>query len=350
MDDAQLVSTRRAHVCAIKGRSGIADYALTFHDKVLGPEGYVLVDPDDVIRLADRFAPDTRFHIQLGIFQNRERIAASRLFKAGHRLVDATIHDPPYAVFPYFQFKSPLLMRLSRGFDWYLGSFGFQRRFLEQLDRAFVLSRIGRARLLKIAPDAQVEVMPHIVDAQQIWAPPAELPPAMLYFGFIGPGKGLDYVLQLHEAVRQRRPGTTLHVVGQASGLNARQYLEALQARYHDGVTYHGYVADADLDELFDQAAHVILPYMSYPYVMPVSGSAIHGLRRARIVWTTDVNAMSELIEEGVSGCMLQLDLAHDADRMAALMNDAAAMHSISDGARNAAMNMATHPYRRHFG
>lgn len=349
MDDAQLISARRVHVCAIKGRSGIADYALTFHDKVLDGEGYVLADPDDVIRLADRFAPDTRFHVQLGIFQHRERVAASRLFKAGHRLVDATIHDPPYATFPYFQFHSPLLMRLSRGFDWYLGSLGFQQRFLERLDRLFVLSHIGRERLLKIVPEARVEVIPHIVDAQQIWEPPSELPPAMLYFGFIGPGKGLDYVLQLHEAVRQRRPGTTLHVVGQASGLRARHYLKALQARYYDGVTYHGYVADADLDTLFDQAAHVILPYAPYPYVMPASGSAIHGLRRARIVWTTDVNAMSELIEDGASGCMLTLDLAHDADRMAALMGDAAALRSISHGAREAAMGMATYPYRRHF-
>lgn len=350
MDDAQIISARRVHICAIKDRSGIADYALTFHEKVLGPEGYVLVDPEDVIRLAGRFAPNTWFHVQLGIFQHRERVAASRLSKAGHLLVDATIHDPPYAAFPYFQFKSPLLMRFSRGFDWYLGSFGFQRRFLERLNRAFVLSRVGRDRLLRIAPNARVELMPHIVDAQRIWAPPAELPPAMLYFGFIGPGKGLDYVLQLHEAVRQRRPGTTLHVVGQAKGLSALQYLDALQARYHDGVTYHGYVADADLDALFDQAAHVILPYMPYLYVMPASGSAIHGLRRARIVWTTDVNAMNELIEDGVSGCMLKLDLAHDADRMAALMDDSAALRSISDGARNAAMNMATHPYRRHFG
>lgn len=349
MDDAQLVSARRVHVGTTKGRSGIADYTRVFQDKVLGPEGYVLANPEDIIRLAGRFAPDTRFHVQLGIFQHRERVAAARLLKTGYRLIDATIHDPPYATFPYFSFKSPLLMRLSRGFDRYLSSFGFQRRFLERLDRAFVLSRIGREWLQRVAPGARVEVMPHIIDEQQIWALPAELPPAMLYFGFIGPGKGLDYVLQLHEAVRQRRPGTALHVVGQANGLSARQYLEELRTRYHDGVTYHGYVADDDLDALFYQAAHVILPYAPYPYVMPASGSAIHGLKRARIVWTTNVNAMGELIEDGVSGCMLTLDLACDADRMAALMDDVVALRSISNGGREVAMGMAVHPYRRHF-
>ncbi|MBB3880140.1 glycosyltransferase family 4 protein [Sphingomonas pseudosanguinis] len=343
------LSTPKIHICTTHSRSGITDYARIFHEKVLASKGYILTDPQDIIDAIGKIPKGAQFHVQLGIFQHRERIAITRLLQAGYANIDVTIHDPPFVTFPYFQFNSPLLMRLSRGMDWYLGAFGTQRRMIEKLRRVFVLSEGGRARVLALAPRANVIVIPHIVDPDRIWPPTASLAPAMIYFGFIGPNKGLDYVLELHEAVRAIRPTTQLHVVGQASGLAAERYLCDLQDRYKIDVTFHGYVPDADLDLLFEQAAHVVLPYTPYKHVMPASGSVIHALRRARIVWTTDVNVMGEMIQDGQNGFMLSMNVGNDARRMASVMADPILQQKVSLQARDTALAMANYPYARHF-
>jgi len=349
MSERQLTNSRKVHICTTQSRSGITDYARIFHNMVLGPEGYVLADPADVLQNITLFSKDTQFHVQLGIFQRSERIAITRLLKAGYSNIEATIHDPPFVTFPYFQFKSSLFMRLSRGVDWYFFAFGLQRRLIERLRRVFVLSEGGRHRVLKLAPRANVTTIPHIVDPKRIWPASTDLTPAMIYFGFIGPNKGVDYVLALHEAVRMIRPGTQLHVVGQASGAVGERYLAGLQAQYQDDVTFHGYVADADLDALFGRAAHVVLPYSAYKHIMPASGSVIHALRRARIVWTTDVNVMAELIQDGENGFMLSMDIKNDARRMAAVMDSPLQQQAISARAREATLAMANYPYRQHF-
>jgi len=349
MTERRLTISRKIHVCTTNSRSGIADYARIFQNMVLGPEGYVLADPAEVLSNIKYFSKDTHFHVQLGIFQRSERMVITRLLRAGYCNIEVTIHDPPFVTFPYFQFKSPLLMRLSRGVDWYLGTFGLQRRLIERLRRVFVLSKGGRDRVLKLAPHANVVTMPHIVDPNQIWPPSTELAGAMIYFGFIGPNKGVDYVLALHKAVRGIRPGTQLHIVGQASGTVGERYLAGLQARYQDDVTFHGYVPDADLDTLFSRAAHVVLPYAAYKHIMPASGSVIHALRRARIVWTTNVNVMGELIQDGQNGFMLSMDVETDARRMASVMDDSLQQQTISAGARQATLAMANYPYRQHF-
>lgn len=348
MVEGHLFTASDVHICTRNSRSGITDYAKIFQERVLASEGYVLVDPEDILDAIGKIPKGAQFHVQLGIFQHRERIAITRLLQAGYTNIDVTIHDPPFVTFPYFQFKSPLLMRLSRGVDWYFRSFGLQRRLIERLRRVFVLSEGGRARVLALAPKANVIAIPHIVDPDRIWSPGSALVPAMIYFGFIGPNKGLDYVLALHEAVRAIRPGTQLHVVGQASGLAAERYLAGLQVRYQDDVTFHGYVLDADLDKLFENAAHVVLPYAPYRHVMPASGSVIHALRRARIVWTTDVNVMAEIIQDGQNGFMLSMNIERDAQRMASVMTDSVLQQKVSERARQAALSMANYPYSKY--
>lgn len=348
MPDQLVRDTSAIHICTTRSKSGITAYAHDFHRLVLQPEGYVLVDPEDAV-LRGPLSPSTSFHVQLGVFQHRERLAMSRLTRRGFTAIDATIHDPPFATFPYFQFGSSTMTRFSRGLDWYLGSLGFQRRALERLRRVFVLSEHGRDALLRLAPRANAVVIPHIADPHHIWPSGTPLEPGLVYFGFIGPNKGLEYALELHRALRGIRPGAHLHVVGQASGEAGQRYLGQLKDEYRDGVTFHGYVPDGQLDELFAHAAHVILPYLPYKYIMPASGSVLHALRRARIVWTTDVNAMSEIIQDGRNGFMLSMDLQRDVDRLVSVIDDPTLSRRISEGARQSALAMANYPYRAHF-
>jgi glycosyltransferase involved in cell wall biosynthesis len=288
-------------------------------------------------------------HFQLGVFQHREREAMSVLMRRAFRNIDATVHDPPFVTFPYFSFRSKPLLRASRAFDWYLGSFGLQRRALEGLSRVFVLSETGRSALLRLAPKAEVIAIPHIVSKEAVWPMVQRLPQDLLYFGFIGPRKGLEYTLRLHRALLQMRPQTQLHVIGQPSGRSGERFYERLRQEYRHNVTFHGYLSDQDVDDVFAGVGHVVLPYRVYKYVFPASGSAIQGLRRARAVWTTAVNAMPELVEDGRNGFILRRELEPDAVRLAAVLDDADLTRRVSNGARQSALAMARYDYRRHF-
>lgn len=349
MEVEALLEAERVHVCTTPSRSGIAAYAQDFHRLVLEPEGYVLAEPTVVRAFAGRFSPETRFHIQLGVFQHAERRAMSSLISHGHQDVEATVHDPPFVSFPYFQTGSEFLMRLSRGFDWYLHSFGLQRRALTRLKRVFVLSEVGRHQILDIAPKANVITIPHLIRPEAIWPPQSPLGQALLFFGFIGPGKGLEYALELHRAVRALRPHTHMHVIGQAHGSAGQRYLAKLKAEYSEDVTFHGYVEDEELNTIFAQAAHVILPYKQYSHVVPTSGSAIHALRRGRIVWASGVNAIPELVNDDQNGFILTMDIAADSRRLAAVLSDDEWTRRVSNGARQTALQIAAYPYRRYF-
>jgi glycosyltransferase involved in cell wall biosynthesis len=349
MPSETLGAARAIHVCRTSGRSGIADYARDFHRLVLEPLGYVLADPEDVLRQIDSIGRGVRFHIQLGVFQYPERLLMTELMRRGYPDIDATVHDPPFVTFPFRQFESRLLMRLSRGVDWYLGSFGAQRRALERLARVFVLSEAGRTALLKLAPNARVTAIPHLVRPDRIWPENAPLGDALLYFGFIGPSKGLDYALELHRALLRLRPGTHLHIVGQAGGAAAERYLGRLKDAYREETTFHGYVPDEALDDLLAKAAHVVLPYRPNKYIVPASGSALQAIRRGRVLWSTDVNAISELVRDGENGFLLSLDVATDAARIAALLDDPVRTRAISDAARGTALAIAAYPFYKHF-
>lgn len=349
MGHESLASATRIHVCATASKSGIAAYAKDFHQAALEPAGYVLADPDAVLRARGAFAPGTRFHIQLGIFQHRERLAMSGLARSGRYRIDATIHDPPFVTFPYFQAYSRTIMRLSRAFDWYCGSLGFQRRALERLSRAFVLSEAGRRAVQRLAPRANVVAIPHVILPERVWPSMRPLPADLLYFGFIGPGKGVEYALQLHRAILPARPLTRLQVVGQPTTAAAERFFKDLKREYRTNVVYNGYVPDDAIDGLFEQAGHVLLPYAQYKYVVPASGSAIHAVRRGRVVWTPDVNAMSELIRDGDNGFILSMDLEADARRLLGVLDDPALARQVSENARQSALDLAHYSYSRHF-
>jgi glycosyltransferase involved in cell wall biosynthesis len=108
-------------------------------------------------------------------------------------------------------------------------------------------------------------------------------------------------------------------------------------------------VPDDRLDALFEGAAHVILPYEQYRYVLPMSGSAIHALRRGRIVWASPANAIPEIIRDGENGFFLTKDLEQDVRRLADVLDNQAVVRRVSAAARRSALEMAHYDYRSRF-
>lgn len=336
------------HICG-NSVSGIARYARDFHELVLSPLGYELISPCMVnIKWISEQPHDTRWHLQLGAMQFEERKALSKLYKAGARNIDATLHDPPFLTFPYIPFSSPLLMKLSRGIDWYLGSFGMQQRALRRLDKVFVLTEKGRVATEKIRGSAVFQI-PHIIHPGSIWQSTTAPNHDIVYFGFIGPAKGLDYALMLHERILHKRPDVKMHVVGKATSASQQAFLDSLKQRFHRQVTYHGYVPEDGLDELFAYARHVFLPFQPYKHFYPASGSVINGLKRGRIVWSTPVNSVPELIIHGENGFLLTGELDADAYMFLRLSNDPIKIDKIAHAALETARGMSTYHYAQHF-
>lgn len=292
------------YVCETNSKSGIARYAEDFYRCVLAQKGYVLVSPRavnaDLLRTCE---PETAFFVELGAGQYAEKEALLQIIKGGFINVRVTLHDPPFLTFPYFKFRSHLLNRISRGVDYYLGGFGMVSRALRQCRTVYVLSNRGEMLLRKRYPTLNVERIPHVIPPEKIAkAALAGHETDILFFGFVGRGKGLRYALEFHVEITKRYPGVVFHVVGEAVDDAGRGYLSELKEKYKKNVFYHGYVSEARLDELFARVAHVFLPFSEYKYIAPVSGAALNSMRRGKIVWTRAVNSIAEIIRDGETG------------------------------------------------
>lgn len=334
----------RFHVGDTRGRSGIARYTEVFHRVALADAGYTHLQPDQAAAAmaATRGGQDATWHLQLGANQVGELAAYRQLVRAGCTRIDVTLHEPPFLAFPFFRFGSHRANTLSRGFDWYLDSLGIQRRLLRASRRIFVLSRKGAEALRQRHGIDRAVVIPMAVDPASIWERgPAPEVRDLLFFGFIGRAKGLEYALALHASIRQAIPGVAMHVVGETLSDRDQRGLEALKARYADGVHYHGYVPEADLDTLFARTAHVLLPFAAYRYFVPTSASTLGGLARGRVVWVSDVNAIRETVRHGENGMLLSGDPSRDRDAFLALEGDPERRRALAEGALETARAMA---------
>jgi glycosyltransferase involved in cell wall biosynthesis len=343
---------RKFHICNTRSRSGIARYAEAFFRVALRDVGYVHLEPDQVDEEMARSDPASGavWHVQLGAHQFQERDAFVKLLRAGHRNVDATLHDPPFLTFPFFHFDSPIANRVSRGVDWYLDTLGWQSHYARKARRIFVLSEKGAAWLRARRGVSTVEVMPHVVEASSIWNDgPGEDVRDVIFFGYIGRTKGLDYALELHSAIRGAFPEVGMHIVGQPGSRREQRDLDELLRRFDRGVEFHGFLPEEKLDAVFARCEHVFLPFARYKYFCPVSGSTLNGLKRGRIVWTSDVNAVGELIDTGVNGLLFSGSVEQDLTTYRELRANPDRRAAISSGALETVRAMSGFDYSRHF-
>ncbi len=291
------------YVCETASRSGIARYAEDFYEGVLKGKGYTHVSP---ARITPHFLngchSDTRFFVELGAGQYAEKGALRMIQEKGFSRVSVTLHDPPFINFPFFEVRGRWLNKLSRAVDWYFNTFGMTRAVLKKCETIYVLSQRGRQLLRDRFGGLDAQCIPHIVLPDDIYKNPLADERNIMFFGFVGKGKGLDYALRLHSLIAQRFPSVEMHVVGDAVDVPGRLYLERLSKCFKDNVRYHGYVPEERLDGLFSGVAHVFLPFNEYKYICPTSGSVINSLRRGRIVWTNPVNGVPELVQDGKNG------------------------------------------------
>lgn len=126
--------------------------------------------------------------------------------------------------------------------------------------------------------------------------------PIILFFGFVRPYKGLEYLIQALPLVRQRIPDAHLLVVGEF--WQAPEFFQRYAEEYGVGdalTIVNRYVPNEDLQPYFALADAVVLPYVSATQSAVVQLAFGFG----KPVITTRVGGLHEVVEDGVTGLIV---------------------------------------------
>jgi glycosyltransferase involved in cell wall biosynthesis len=126
--------------------------------------------------------------------------------------------------------------------------------------------------------------------------------PILLFFGFVRPYKGLEYLIQAMPRIRERLPNAHLVVAGEF--WSSREFYERFAREF--AVESHisfvdRYIPDEDLQPYFALADLVVLPYVS------ATQSAVAQLAFGfnKPVVTTRVGGLAEVVHDGENGLLV---------------------------------------------
>lgn len=124
----------------------------------------------------------------------------------------------------------------------------------------------------------------------------------LLFFGFVRPYKGLEYLIQALPHVRQQLPNAHLLVVGEFWGGKAAYVGYARDAGVIDHMTIiDQYVPNEAVQPYFDIADVVVLPYVSATQ----SGIVQLAFGFGKPVITTRVGGLHEVVQDGYNGLVV---------------------------------------------
>ncbi len=185
---------------------------------------------------------------------------------------------------------------------------------LRRADALIVHSEQDRYKLLALLPKARV-VKATIPTYQPTSAQAAPLSvrnlrrelgvpegvPVLLFFGFVRPYKGLEYLIQALPRIRERLP---VHLIVAGEFWSSREFYERFAQEF--GVLpqisfVDRYLPDEELQPYFELADVVVLPYVSATQsaVVPLA----FGFNKPVI--TTRVGGLAEVVRDGVNGLIV---------------------------------------------
>jgi glycosyltransferase involved in cell wall biosynthesis len=154
----------------------------------------------------------------------------------------------------------------------------------------------------------------------------------VLFAGYLGPRKGLELLIAAWSLVGD--VGLRLAIVG-GVGVGDASWLAELRSRSASlsrPPQWIGHVeSEDDFQRWLDGAAVVVLPYEKSS---PASGILVRAMFAGRCIVATRVDAVVDVIEDGISGILLDVgDEAALADRLAAVALDGAQRDRLGAGA-----------------
>ncbi len=134
-------------------------------------------------------------------------------------------------------------------------------------------------RVLEIAPDARVRVVPNGADALPELKPIARARgPRLLYVGRISLEKGLDLLLDAFELVRDQMPNVELMIVGDWKNSPVTLRRRLVRAQRHGGVKLVGQVARERLSAYYGAADLFVFPSLTDTQALVLHEAAHAGL------------------------------------------------------------------------
>ena len=185
---------------------------------------------------------------------------------------------------------------------------------LRRGDACIVHSDQDRHRLQALLPNASIVKMHHPTYAEltsqrspiavrnmsrELGLPPDQ--PILLFFGFVRPYKGLEYLIQALPLVLKRL-GVHLLVVGEF--WSSPEYYQRFAHEYNveAAITFvNRYVPNEELGPYFDLADVVVLPYVSATQ----SGVVQLAFGFGKPVITTRVGGLQEVVKDGLNGLIV---------------------------------------------
>lgn len=148
--------------------------------------------------------------------------------------------------------------------------------------------------------------------------PPSQSPPSLLFFGAWTKYKNIPLMLDAFAAVRERMPEARMTLAGPVMPDVDEDAISRRATEIGNVDLEPGYVAMADLPTLFGAHRAVVFTYAT----VNISGSIHMAYTFGRPVLATDVGAMRDAVEEGVTGLLAPADAVSIAEIMLQVLGD----------------------------
>lgn len=317
------------YISNFSAESGISKYSNDFYRLVLQESGYQKLDSNQPLdSILTHVRSSDRVHLELGLFQAQEIEILLAMVRGKYKNLTVTLHDPPLIRYPFHTFHNPLLNNLSKIADRLGLTIRSTANILSKLERVYVLSDSSRTILENRLKLSNVSYMPHVVDPLEIVSTPKK-GNDLIYFGFIGPNKGVDYALELHQNLLKSHPELIIHVVGKHIGRNS-EYVDQIKKKYNRNVHFTGYLSEQQLRIIFSKTSYSLLPIRDYGFYIPFSASILQSMKYGNVIFTRKSNAIHETIKEGSTGLYLEGIISRDTKKLNSLLTDSDLTEQIS--------------------
>jgi glycosyltransferase involved in cell wall biosynthesis len=233
-----------------------------------------------LVRSIRRFQPDV-VHFQHGHLWFNLALPWLRAYP-----LVATVHDPSRHLGDHASQKTPQFVM----------NFGYRRA-----DRLIVHGEELRKRVATLLGTSvgRIHTIPHVSIGQDGGSPtPDAVENVILFFGRIWEYKGLEDLIRAAPLVAEAIPDAKIVIAGEGGDFERYRRLMVDPRRF---VVHNRYITTAERDELFAQAAVVVLPYVEATQsgVIPVAYSF------GKPVVATRVGALPEAVDDGVTGLLV---------------------------------------------
>ena len=147
----------------------------------------------------------------------------------------------------------------------------------------------------------------------------------ILFFGRIEPYKGLEYLLQSYISAQKKIQGLHLIVAGEGDLSPYQDYIRNIR----DVTIINTYISDEEVTELFTISDVIVLPYISATQsgIIPIA----YAFKKPVIA--SNVGAISEVVDDGITGILVPPKNVEALSKAIALLNDPVLRRSMGNSA-----------------